>query len=143
MFLQEYFPDWNILYCSGLDESFHAVSKGKADCVLLSNYRITHTETLMEQYELVSIPTGKTISFSFAVRRNDGNLYYILNKAAGLVPSEKVQSELLNWSWTEENFSLILFLRHNLLLVIGSVVIIALVIVLLMIQRAERIKRRL
>ena len=97
----------------------------------------------MEQYELVSIPTGKTISFSFAVRRNDGNLYYILNKAAGLVPSEKVQSELLNWSWTEENFSLILFLRHNLLLVIGSVVIIALVIVLLMIQRAERIKRRL
>ena len=143
MFLQKYFPDWNILYCSGLDESFHAVSKGKADCVLLSNYRITHTETLMEQYELVSIPTGKTISFSFAVRRNDGNLYYILNKAAGLVPSEKVQSELLNWSWTEENFSLILFLRHNLLLVIGSVVIIALVIVLLMIQRAERIKRRL
>lgn len=143
VFLKDSFPEWDVLNCSSLEDSFRSVSRGKADCVLLSNYRIAQTEILREQYELVPVPTGKTIQFSFAVRRNDGELYYILNKTAGLVPSASVQSSLLSWSWPESEFSLTLFLRHNILLIIILVVIIALVIVLLMVRRAERMKRQL
>lgn len=143
LFLKEKFPDWDIVYCSSLEDCFRSVSSGKADCILLSNYRMSQTEMLREQYDLAPMSTGQTINFSFAVRRTDGELYYILNRAAGLVPSAQVQSSLLKWSWPESKFSLILFLRQNIVPVIISIILIALIIVLLVVRRAERIKRQL
>ena len=89
------------------------------------------------------MPTGKTLYFSFAVRKSDGELYYILNRSAGLVPSAQVQSSLVSWSWPEEKFTLIQFLREHLFEVIISIIIIALIIVLLVVRRAERMRRQL
>ena len=111
--------------------------------MFMSNYRISQTETLRQQYDLLAMPTGKTLYFSFAVRKSDGELYYILNRSAGLVPSAQVQSSLVSWSWPEEKFSLIQFLREHLFEVIISIIIIALIIVLLVVRRAERMRRQL
>ncbi len=143
VFIKESLPDWETICCDSLEDCFRSVHEGKADCVLLSNYRISHTETLNEEYDLVNVPTGKTINFSFAVRKNDGELYYIMNMAAGLVPPAQMQSSLISWSWTEEKFSLIAFLKQHLFTVILSVILIALIIVLLALRRAERMKRQL
>ena len=111
--------------------------------MFMSNYRISQTESLRQQYDLLAMPTGKTLYFSFAVRKSDGELYYILNRSAGLVPSAQVQSSLVSWSWPEEKFSLIQFLREHLFEVIISIIIIALIIVLLVVRRAERMRRQL
>ena len=45
VYLKESFPDWEELTCNDLEDCFRAVHNGKADCVLMSNYRISQTET--------------------------------------------------------------------------------------------------
>ena len=143
VFLQDNFPDWGMLPYSRSEEGYRAVSERQADSVLFSNYRSSQAEPLLEQYKLVAIPTGKLMRFSFAVGRSDGQLYHILNKCAGLVPETAVDSALLLYSWPEERFSLLSFLRENLLMVISSILVLTLVIVLLLLLRAERAEQEL
>ena len=63
LFLNENFHDWDVIYCSDLEDCFRSVDNGKADCVLMSNYRISQTEMLSEKFNLMSLPTGRSINF--------------------------------------------------------------------------------
>ena len=143
VFLKDYFPEWAVVNCSGAEDCLRAVSAGKADCLLFSNFRMAQTEKLREQYKLTQIPTGKTMTFSFAVRETDGELYHILNKTAGLVSEHSVASALLSYSWLEQSFSLMDFLRENMVAVIAVILVAAALVFLLLLRRADRIKRQL
>ena len=142
-FLNDYFPDMNILYCPNEADSFRAVSEGSADGTLFSNYRLTQTEKYRKQYKLTSMPTGKTMSFSFAIRHTDGELYHIMNKVSWLVSGASVDSAILSYSWPDEKFSLLEFLGENPLYVILSIFTVAFIIILFMIHRSNRMKREL
>ena len=89
------------------------------------------------------MPTGKTMSFSFAIRRSDGELYHIMNKVSGLVSGASVDSAILSYSWPDEKFSLLEFLGENPLYVILSIFTVAFIIILFMIHRSNRMKREL
>ena len=106
VFLKEYFPNWNVVYCSNTEEGCRAVADGTADCMLFSNYRITQTERLRKQYKLTVLPAWKGMNFVFATRRNEGELYHILNQTSSLVSPSAIESALLAYSWPEERFSL-------------------------------------
>ena len=142
-FVKDYFPQWGVKYCQSGEDGFRHVAEGTADCMLVSNYRLGYTEALREKYGLTHAPTGKTMRLSFAVRDTDGELYYILNKAAGLVAQSSVESALLSYSWQKAPFSLLDFLREHLVAFIVVMSILTALTVLLLLRRASRIKRQL
>ncbi len=143
IFLKASFPDWRVTRCKDAEDSCRAFSVGTAQRLLFSNYRMAQTEALRERYRLTQMPLGKTMSFSFAVRETDGALYYVLNKIAGLVPQSSVGSALLSYSWQGRRFSLMDFLRENLVAVIAAILLVAALIFVLLLRRANRIKAQL
>ena len=142
-FLNDTYPSWARTYCSGMEDGFQAVQSGAADCMLFSNYRLGQTEALQNQYSLTHIPTGKTMNYSFAVRRSDAELYLIISKTSGFVSRTSIESALLTYSWPEAHFSLMEFLSEHLLLVIVSIVGVSILLVLLLMRRAHRIRLEL
>ena len=143
VFLKDNFPNWTAARLYGMEECFRAVSVGAADCVLVSNYRIAQMEPLRNQYKLSAFATGAAMKFSFAVRRDDSELYYILNKFAALVSDASMDSVLISYSMPDAKFSLMEFLKDNLILVITVILASACLTVLLLIRRAKRVKREL
>ncbi len=142
VFLKDYFPDWQKVYYSPM-AAYPAVENGAADCILLSSYRIAHTERLCKQYHLTPVSTGKSLHYSFAVRRADSELYLILNKLTGLVSQGSIDSALLAYSWPEERFSLMDFLKEHTGAVAAVLLVVIGLTVLLLMRRAERVKREL
>lgn len=143
IFLKDNFPDWKVIYCTNTEDCMRAVADRRADCMLFSNYRMTETHTLLEKYKLTHIPTGKPMSFSFAVPETEGELYYVLDKTAGLVSQHSVDSALLSYSMMQEPFSFSEFIKDNLHWVILIIFVVAGIIVLLLLRRGHRIKKQL
>ncbi|MBQ6343346.1 MAG: EAL domain-containing protein [Anaerolineaceae bacterium] len=140
VFVKEHFPHWKIAYYDDTEEGFNAIDSGEADCLLVSNYRILRMREQIEKNRLSTITTGKSMSFSFAVRKTDRLLYSIMNKTANLVPKESIDLALLNHSYDEKKVSLSEFLRDNWAGVIAGMSAIFVVIISLLLQRlrAER-----
>ncbi len=134
-FLKEYFPNWEIKIFADSEECFLAVASEEADCLLISNYRILRLNEMIEKHRLSTITTGKSMVFSFAVRRSDDFLYSILNKTANLVPQSPIDLALINYSYSEGRVSLSHFLRDNWLGVIFGMTAIFAVIISLLLQR--------
>ncbi|MBR3017149.1 MAG: EAL domain-containing protein [Clostridia bacterium] len=139
-FLMDYFPNWKVAYYDSSEESFKAVSAGKADCVLVSNYRLNRVTKLCDQYKLSTLATGKDMDLSFAVRKEDDCLYSILNKISRLIPDSLINSSLTAHSFLEERVTFEDFLRDNLAAVLASMTAVALLIITLLLHgiQAER-----
>lgn len=135
VFLKEYYPNWKITYFPDSEECILAVASEEADCLLISNYRLVRMNEKFEKHRLSSITTGKSMNFSFAVRRSDDHLYSILNKTANLVPRAQIDLSLINNSYSEKRVSLSEFLRDNWLGVIVGMAAIFFVIIFQLLQR--------
>ena len=138
-FLMDHFPDWRTVYFDDIVESFRAVASGGADCVLVSNYRLTRMSDLCAKYKLSTLATGETMDMSFAVRREDDCLYSIINKINRLMPAATLNAALTNHAFVTEKVTFRQFLRDNLSTVVAAIAIIASVILLLLLWsvRAE------
>ena len=119
---------------------FEAVASGEADCILVSNYRMPAVEEVMARKRLISVPTGETMPLSFAVKRADRELYFILNKTAMMTNSDDMDSALASHMVFEKKVSLIRFLKDNWISVLILLTAVFSVIVVLLLQklRAER-----
>lgn len=109
-FLMDNYPQWKIIDCGSLDGALEAVESSQADCALVNNYQVAQISS--EKYQLYALATGETMNFSFAVRRSDPALYYILNKTSSLVPNASLQSVLTEYSSSSMTFSFREFLRR-------------------------------
>ncbi len=136
-FLMDYFPEWEVLYCQNTQEGFESVASGNADCMLISNYRLSILDGLSKKYRLTALPTGETLALSFAVRRQDDRLYSILNKANHLVRDSDLNSSLTNYALSRERVTFEDFLRDNLIYVVIVAAVIIVVILLLLIQNIQ------
>ena len=135
-FLMDNFPNWTTLDCGSLNAALDAVESGKANCALVNNYQAVQFSST--KYDLYALATGKMMNFSFAVRRSDPALYYILNKTASLVPTASLQSALTEYSSSNVSLSLGEFLRMNMYLVIAGGAALALLIITLIKRSAKR-----
>ena len=140
-FLMDNYPNWKFLDCSSLEAALEAVESSKADCVLVNNYQAAQISAA--KYDLYAISTGKTMDFSFAIKKSESALYYILNKTASLVPSASLQSKLTEYSSSGMNVSFIEFLRMNIYLVILSGLLLAIGAVIFIKRHAERNEKML
>ena len=139
-FIMEHYPHTNRVEYAGLPACYKAVADGKADGVLVSNYRIPSAEETLKKYNLFSIPTGESMSFSFAVRKWDTDLYFLMNKTAILTKSEEMDSALASYMQVDQKISYMQFLKDNWIIVVLLITVVFSVIIFLLGQKikAER-----
>ena len=119
VFIMDHFPDWQRVAFKDDEACLKAVTEGKADCFLISNYRVNGISGTMDRYKLSSITTGAEISFAFAINRQDSVLYAILNKLTNLVPTAAVNAALAAWSYGGQKLTFAQFIRQNMLSVLA------------------------
>lgn len=133
MFLVDNFPEWRSVIFKDTPECLKAISEGRADCILMSNYRTNNVSSYCKKYNLTVVSTGVKMEYSFAVRRDNTVLYSIMNKVADVVPSSTINAAL-SYYFTEdakESFGEILVDNIGLVLTVFLSVVALLLILLL------------
>ena len=140
MFLLDYFPDWRSIFFKDTTECLYAIAEGKADCLLMSNYRFGNISALCEKLHLVGVSTGVAMDYSFAVGRKSSALYSILNKLAEVVPDSTVDAALSYYYTEDAKLGLFDILGQHIGIVLGVLMTIVLVILFLLLRNswAER-----
>ena len=124
-FLMDHFPKWKIVVYPDGPSGYQAVADGKADCMLISNYRVSRENGNLSKYKLAALVTGEAMDVSFAVRKKDDCLYSILNKINHIYPNATLNSSLTKYAFKDTKVTFGEFLRDNLVLVVAIAAIVA------------------
>ena len=140
MFLAEYYPGWDIAYFRDTPAGLEAVAAGRADCVIISNYRFSNISRQCEKLHLDTVYTGVDMDYSFAVRQGDTQLYSILSRVIDTVPSSVVSAALTYHSTEDAKLSFgDIMLDHLAAVMTGIATILAIILALTLRGiRAER-----
>ena len=140
-FIMQYYPDAERKSYPGLQACYEAVANGEADCVLVSNYRIPSEEDTLKKLKLYTVPTGETLSFSFALRSSNRELYSLMNKTVLITKDEETGASLASYISLDQKTTFIQFLKDNWLIVLAVLIVIFVIILFLLGQklRAERL----
>lgn len=137
--LKDNFPDWKTVEYPDADACFQAIAAGEADCLLISNYRYNNLSAQCEKLHLTTLATGVTMNYSFAVRKDNMELYSILAKTTGLISDSAVNAALTHYYSEGATVSVSDFIQSNPALVIAvTVVFLALVGMNIAVLRALR-----
>ena len=136
-FVKEQYPSWRWLAFPDEAACFEAVASDKADCALVSNYRIPSVEETIKRLKLYSVPTGEHIPMSFAVNLSDRELYFLLNKTVLMTGSGEMDSALASYMHTNQKVTFLQFLRDNWIYVIAVLTVLFSLIVFLLLQRLK------
>ena len=140
-FLMDHFPDWSRVYCKDIGACLKAVAEGKADCVIVGNYRINSIADPLDEYNLTTVTTGVVINSYFAIGQYNSTLYSILNKVINQVPSPAVNAALASYSYSEQQITFGRFIREHFISMLGAIcIVLALIIALLL--RSMRSEKR-
>ena len=140
-FLLDNYPKWHRIYFEDTEKCLKAVSDGVADCVLISSYRYNNISRLCERYHLATFATGTGIDYSFAVSEGNTELYSILAKTAGIIPSSTVDSALSYYITEDAKLGLKDVLIDNLSLILAIIAVVVVIILFLMIRSMHMEKR--
>ena len=129
--VREQYPDWEPVSFNTPDECMLAVADGRADCMLVSNYRYGVMLRQFEKHGLVTISTGITMNHMFAVLPDEFCLYSILGRLTNMMSSAEIHSSLTKHTQTDSQITMGDFIRANIgYIVLLFAVIIAIIIVL-------------
>lgn len=139
-FVKDNYPECNLAYFPSIDKCFEAVSSGKADVALVSNYRVSNMEPMFEKLGLFFVPTGESMPLSFAVNREARDLYFILNKTVVLTKRGDMDSSLSSYAQANQKISFSQFLKNHWLAVVAVLTAVFFIINFLLFQKlkAER-----
>ena len=139
-FIMERYPSCKRAVFKDDRACFDAVDSQKADCILVSNYRIPEKEDLIDKYHFFSVPTGESMPLSFAVNRDEKTLYFILNRTVTMTKSEDMDSALASYMKSNQQLTFSRFLRDHWIIVLIIVSAVFFVIIVLLSQKlkAER-----
>ncbi len=140
-FVKKYFPKWEVRLCDKREDRLRAVASGEADCFLISLYRLNSIADQCSQFKLTSLSTGEDISLSFALRRDDAQLYSILNKVNNLVPEGPIYSALAGYSYEDKKVSFADFVKDNFVPFVAAAATIATLLLSLSLYSAKTRKQ--
>lgn len=141
MFLADHFPHMEITYYPDTPACLRAVADGQADCLMISNYRYSSISRLCDKLRLTTIPVGVDVSYCFAIRGGQTELYSILTRITKLIHASNVSAALNYYSTEDARMSFGEFITEHIWAVLAGVAIIALVIVLLILRNARSERR--
>ena len=140
-FLQEHYPSWRTVYYPTTADCLKAVSRGVADCVLISSYRYSNIARQCESLSLTTVITGAGLDYCLAVNAGEPELYSILTKVADLVPEFTINSFLSRYMTEEAKGTLGDFFRANPWVAIAPAGA-ALLVILFLLVRSMRANRK-
>ncbi len=140
MFLNDHFPGWKVAYFKDTPEGLDAVAAGKADCVIISNYRFSNISKQCEELHLTTVYTGVNMDYCFAVCEGESELYSVLSKITFVVPKATTNAALTYYSMEDVKVGFLDLIKDNIGLVLLVVGLVVLIIFLLLIRsiRAEK-----
>lgn len=140
-FIMDNYPQAQMVPFNGLPACYDAVARGDADCVVVSNYRIPSEEDTLRRNGLYTVPTGESLSLSFAVRNNDFELYTIMNRIALSVEASEMDAALASYMYAGQKTSIVQFLKDNWIYVVAVLTVIFIIISFQIVGRmkAERL----
>ena len=140
LFLADHYPTWQRAYFPDTPAGLEAVAAGEADCVIISNYRLSNISKQCERLHLTTVYTGVDMDYCFAVCQGDTELYSILARANKAVPASAIHSALTYYSTEDVKTSFTDFVKENLFIVMSVIAAVLLVILILLLRsiRAEK-----
>ena len=145
MFLLDHFPEWRSVYFKDTPEGLQAISEGKVDCLLISNYRFNNISALCQKYQLTTLSTGVEMDYCFAVDRKSTTLYSILSKVTDLVPATSVNAALSFYFTEDARYGIGDIIRLNAAAIsclLGAVILLLLFLLLRSIRSEKKAKTR-
>ena len=136
-FVKDYFPKWNIVYYDSSESAFRDIASGKADCLLVSNYRLSRVNEQLTKYKLSALATDEVMYVSFGMNWEDDALYSILNKVTRLSSDAMANSALTKYGFLDENVTLVDFLRAVWVYFVAGAAVIAVIILLLVLKNVK------
>lgn len=141
MFLADHYPGWRRAYFKDTPAGLEAVAAGRADCVIISNYRFSNISRQCEKLRLATVYTGVDMDYYFAVREGETELYSILTRVNEAVPDATVHTALTYYSTEDVKTSFTDLIRDNLFPVMAAIAAVLLVILALLLRsiKTERV----
>ena len=140
IFLADHYPSWQRKYFPDTPAGLEAISKGEADCVIISGYRFSNISKQCEKLRLTTVYTGVEMDYCFAVAENRTELYSVLSRVTTIVPDSVVHTALTYYSTEDVKTSLIDIVKDNILIIMSVFAVILLIITDLVIHmfRAQK-----
>ena len=138
---RDQFPEWELVPCANPEECILAVANGKADCMLVSNYRYGVMLRIFEDHNLVSMSTGSTMNQMFAVLPENFCLYSILGRLTNMMSSAEIHSSLTKHTRLDSQITFGDFVRANIGIVLLFLAIIIAVISILLVKSFTSMKK--
>ncbi|MBP5271205.1 MAG: EAL domain-containing protein, partial [Clostridia bacterium] len=110
-------------------------------CVLISNYRYNNISRLCDHYNLTTYAMGVGLDYCFAVANGSAELYSILAKAAGLIPTSTVNAALSYYITQDAKLTFIDFIAENFIAV-SAIVLVVILVVLFLLMRSLRSEKK-
>ena len=131
LYLADHYPTWQIAYFADTPAGLDGVAEGKADCVIISNYRFNNISKQCEKLHLTTVSTGVEMDYCFALRQGDTVLYSILAKVNDVVPDSAIHTALTYYSTEDVKLTFRDMVEDNLVTVMAVVTAVLAVILLL------------
>lgn len=140
IFLADHYPQWKRKYFRDTPAGLDAISKGEADCVIISGYRYSNISKQCEKLRLTTVYTGVEMDYCFAVAAGRTELYSILSRITTVVPDSVVHTALTYYSTEDVRTGLLDVVKDNIFIILSVVAVILLIIsdLIIHIFKAER-----
>ena len=132
--IKDHFADWKVSEYADLDSCLRAVANGKADCVVMSNYRYNSISRRCDRYGLLPVATDREVNYYFAVKSGSKELYSILSSSTNIVSRTTVSAALAYYSYETSKSSLIDMIMDNIVAVLSVTVVIIILVAVILIQ---------
>ena len=144
-FIKENYPSWRSVSYPDIEDCLKAVSDGTADCILMSSIRYNNNSRLCKKYHLTNYNTDVGIDYCFMAPQGNTELYSILSKVVGLVPSSNVNSALSYYIAENAKPSFLDMIAAHLILVMAAAAVVVIVILFLFMRsrKAEKKAKKL
>jgi len=139
--IKDQFPEWEIVSFETSEECINAVSSGKADCMLVSNYRYGVMHRIYEKNNLVAMTTGGTLNQMFAVLPENSYLYSIIGRLTHMMSSAEVHSSLTKHTQMDSQITVEDIIRDNMGILLSLLVVIVAIISVLFVKSLSSMKK--
>ncbi len=140
-FVVKNYPNWQVIETEDLNHGIDDVLCGRADCIIMTNYRVSLFQTEITHNGLFAVTTGNDMEMCFAFNRSDNELYSIISRYTAMRSDKDIYESLASHAVSDKPLNT-WDVIHSYFRVIATFVIIVLAIIILLLIRSEMATRK-
>lgn len=135
-YVDEFYPNWDIVECKSVNDAKKMVLQGKADCLLI---RTAQYRKYLENDKLHGILLENYGKVSFGVNRANKTLLSILNNTLKTMPSSMLTNALTMYENTMSKVTTAEYIKDNLkeVTVLGILLVLFISIILVLLRKSQ------